>query len=296
MAAPAERSPGGSYVVVFQTIPAGGEGAGLRIPQPGELPESRTRAEWRDWIVAMLKAAGLRVTKHSGPDGRLYAVVDAPPSRLASEAERIGLRVKTRKGGGGGGQEEAAAFGRAYPWAGQYEAFAADKVRDCPNFYAMQHGHSEVWPDETNERGTRAIFDFRSKDRAQLISSIMETEHHMGGAGLDFELFVYHAVVQQVFPLHGAGRHLLRKSWGNMRLVCTLGGGARRGSGRQSCCSGCALSAWNQPLDDVRDYFGEKIAFCKLPRPRPRPPACGRAAPALLACQRPAGWLPTFTL
>ena len=273
------RTPGGSYVIVFD---GGGDAAvACRIPQPGDLPESRTRAEWRDWIVAMLKAAGLRVSKHAGPDGRLYAVVDAPPSRLASEAERVGLRVKTRKGGGGGGQEEAAAFGRAYPWAGQYEPFAADKVRDCPNFYAMQHGHSEAWPDETNERGTRAVFDFRSKDRAQLISSIMETEHHMGGAGLDFELFLYHAVVQQVFPLHGAGRHLLRKSWGNMRQACTLGGsGARRGAGRRSCCSGCAQSAWNQPLDDVRDYFGEKIAFCKLP---PRP--------ACLCHARQAAWL-----
>jgi hypothetical protein len=294
-AAPAGRSAGGSYVVVFRAH-GDEEGAETRIPQPGDLPDTRTRADWRGWIVALLQAAGLRVTKHAGPDGQLYALVDASPSRLAAEAERTRLRVKTRRGGGGGGQEEAAAFSRAYPWAGQYEVFAVDQVRRCPNFYAMQHGHSESWPDETNERSTLACFDFRSKDRAQLILSIMETEHYMGGAGLDFDLFKYHGVVDQVFPLHGAGRHLLHTSWGNMRLACTVGRGARRGLARRTCCRGCGLAGWNQPLDDVRDYFGEKIAFCELcahwsspspavrntaamQAPRPFPPASALPTP-----------------
>lgn len=260
MASP--RNRGGTYVVVFRT---GNDDVETYIPQPGELREtSRTRAEWREWIVGMLKGAGLRVSKHRGPDAQKYALVDAAPSRLAKEAQRIKLRMKTRKGGAGGSQEAGDEFSRSYPWAGQYEPFEVSNIWRHASFYATQRGLSETWPDETNESATRACFDFPCKDRAQLIHSIMETEHHMGGAGLDFDLFKYQGVVEQVFPLHGPGRHSLRKTWGNMRLVCTVPCGRQRRSRRQGqgrrC--GCGLSAWNQPLDDVRDYFGEKIALC----------------------------------
>ena len=253
--AAASRNRGGSYVVLFRSD---GHGVETRIPQPGDLRDTRTRTEWREWIVGMLKGAGLRVSKHAGPGGQKYALVDAAPSRLAKEAQRIKLRVKTRKDGAGSSQEDGGEFSRSYPWAGLYEPFEVNNVWKHANFYAMQRGHSETWPDESNESATQACFDFRSKDRAQLILSIMETEHHMGGAGLDFDLFKYHGVVEQVFPLHGPGRHSLRKNWGSMRLVCRL----QRRAARRSCGRGCGLAAWNQPLDDVRDYFGEKIALC----------------------------------
>ena len=256
------RNRGGTYVVVFGT---GHDDVETYIPQPGELREaSRTRAEWREWIVGMLKGAGLRVSKQRGPDAQKYALVDAPPSRLAKEAQRIKLRVKTRKGGTGGGQEEAEAFSRSYPWAAQYEPFEVNNVWKHASFYATQQGHSETWPDETNEQATLACFDFRSKDRAQLILSIMQTEHHMGGAGLDFDLFKLHGVVDQVFPLHGSGRPTLRRTWGNLRLVCTIPRGLPHRSARRLCGRECGMSAWNQPLDDVRDYFGETLALCAL--------------------------------
>ena len=85
MAAAPRRSPGGSFVVAFAADGAGAAAAELRIPQAAGLPASRTRADWRCWIVAVLRAAGLRVSQRAGPagDGRLYAVVDAPPARLA---------------------------------------------------------------------------------------------------------------------------------------------------------------------------------------------------------------------
>jgi hypothetical protein len=253
------RNRGGTYVVVFRT-----DKPDVRtcVPQTGELQNTRTRAEWVEWIVAMLKEAGLRVSKHEHSDGQKYALVGAAPSRLAKEAQRIKLRVKTGKGGTGD-PDVADEFRRSYPWAGQYEPFEVKNVQKYASFYAMQRGHSESWPGpEANESAAQAVFDFGSKDRAQLIHSIMETEHHMGGAGLDFDLFKHHGVVEQVFPLHGSGRHPLRKSWGNMRLICTNPCGLQRRSRRRTCGCGCGPSAWNQPLDDVRDYFGEKIAFC----------------------------------
>eukprot|EP00004_Rigifila_ramosa_P007079 TRINITY_DN179_c0_g1_i1.p1 TRINITY_DN179_c0_g1~~TRINITY_DN179_c0_g1_i1.p1 ORF type:complete len:754 (+),score=213.52 TRINITY_DN179_c0_g1_i1:323-2263(+) len=78
---------------------------------------------------------------------------------------------------------------------------------------------------------------FRSAIRSLLVLSIMETPMKRGGAGLHVGRLLQHKKVKAAFPAHNNDeRRLLLKTW--------------------------AREWWKvQPMEDIRNYFGEKIAL-----------------------------------
>jgi len=88
-------------------------------------------------------------------------------------------------------------------------------------------------------------FFFRSKEQTMIVQSVMEQRPGLtegsGGAGLNLDALMKKNVLLQVFPLHGPLRVQLLEEWANYHLMWT--------------------QFHKQPIDLVRDYFGEKIAI-----------------------------------
>ena len=80
---------------------------------------------------------------------------------------------------------------------------------------------------------------FRGVDRLKLLYSIMAAKSYEGGCHLDIYKMIKDKCLLGFFPLHDQVELLtLQEKW--LRL--------------------CQLP-WNQPVDDIKDYFGEKIGL-----------------------------------
>ena len=83
---------------------------------------------------------------------------------------------------------------------------------------------------------------FRSSKRQEVIFSIMQAKHNEGGAELDVLMLVHRNAVLQFFPLHNETYvNDLRERWA----------GTKRDKWK----------IWDQPLKEIRDYFGEYVAL-----------------------------------
>jgi hypothetical protein len=88
----------------------------------------------------------------------------------------------------------------------------------------------KVWPNGTN---------FRGVDRLKLIQSILMARKYEGGCFLDVYKLIKTKCMIGYFPLHDyVELRTLEEKW--LRF--------------------CQLP-WNQPMDDIKDYFGEKVAL-----------------------------------
>ena len=80
---------------------------------------------------------------------------------------------------------------------------------------------------------------FRGVDRLKLMYSILVSKPSEGGSDLDIYRLIKEKAVLGFYPLHDhVELKTLEEKW--LRL--------------------CALP-WNQPIEDIKDYFGEKIAL-----------------------------------
>jgi len=77
---------------------------------------------------------------------------------------------------------------------------------------------------------------FRSSVRQNIILQVIQGSRSKGGADIDLKKLLKEEIISQMFPLHDLNRrNLLLKKW--------------------------VRSVKSQPLDDIRDYFGEAIGF-----------------------------------
>jgi len=83
---------------------------------------------------------------------------------------------------------------------------------------------------------------FSSGERQRIVVSLMESSAEDGGAELDFEQLEEDGIVTRHTPLHnGPEFELLRRQWASPAIIKQLN--------------------VSQPIDLIRDYYGEKLAF-----------------------------------
>eukprot|EP01119_Soliformovum_irregulare_P016980 TRINITY_DN49_c0_g2_i1.p1 TRINITY_DN49_c0_g2~~TRINITY_DN49_c0_g2_i1.p1 ORF type:complete len:776 (+),score=246.23 TRINITY_DN49_c0_g2_i1:64-2391(+) len=81
---------------------------------------------------------------------------------------------------------------------------------------------------------------YRFNQRMQLVRSILETSQDevLPGAGLDMKRLVNEGAIAKFYPLHDESKKQLFREWANLKAVFKF-----------------------QPLDRIRDYFGEEVAL-----------------------------------
>ena len=215
------------------------------------LTKIEERKAARGETLDKLKYVGLRVVKQKSRDGkRMFVKLTAPQSRLEQEAERLEIDMKLSSSGRKEGKNETVA----------YEAFTranrrmfARKPATC---ISASGGLSEA---QVMVRGVRL---FSALERQRLIFSIIEAAAdpslppEMQGAELDPDALVSQRVFTTFFPLHSTERDELYTEWADIKGLrvwpCTGRGGTKRRLFPD-------IGLLQQPLDDVRDYFGEKV-------------------------------------
>jgi len=119
---------------------------------------------------------------------------------------------------------------------------ADGEVRHCYAAFDM------VRRDEFIGRDQEGSFSFRSKPRIQLVWSLLTAdwapEIEKCGAGLFPGRLIKRGVVKHVFCKHGPSLPTLGETWARFGLI-----------------GDCGRGFLYQPIDSVRDYFGEKIAM-----------------------------------
>ena len=240
------------------------------------LTKIEERKAARGETLDKLKYVGLRVVKQKSRDGkRMFVKLTAPQSRLEQEAERLEIDMKLSSSGRKEGKNETVA----------YEAFTranrrmfARKPATC---ISASGGLSEA---QVMVRGVRL---FSALERQRLIFSIIEAAAdpslppEMQGAELDPDALVSQRVFTTFFPLHSTERDELYTEWADIKGLrvwpCTGRGGTKRRLFPD-------IGLLQQPLDDVRDYFGEKVR--EGPREGGRGGGGAVPAPLLLARAR----------
>ena len=211
------------------TDEAGGErleaGNDQRAHDKAEEAEKLKRE--RTDVLLALKRVGLRVVKHRTRDNKkMLLKITAPLALLEEEAERTKIEMRLK-------------------------AEFNDPDRPDVSTYA---DYEIVRKHEFALKGGRL---FASLERQRLVYSKMEAALDQGGAELDIDRLIAEKAFANCFPLHSAERDELLTEWcsvlGFRIWPCTKDGKRRR--------LWPDLGLMQQPIEDVRDYFGEKIAF-----------------------------------
>eukprot|EP01038_Epipyxis_sp_PR26KG_P012812 gene12812-17175_t len=201
-------------------------------------------------IVSLLQNAKLQCKLfYSCQRDEIYVKIRADPARLKSEAQRTNyrllldpekLRAKAAYGKKvGGGSKE-------WKWK---PIIITDHYRQC-SFKPFDHIYAEYTP-EVDVDGDDlyqqypALNDrkhiFRNVDRIKLIISIIEAKTNVTppGAGLNIRELVVNKVLLAAFPLQDYDQlDQLQKRWLKIHAP-----------------------PWKQPVDEIRNYFGERIGF-----------------------------------
>eukprot|EP01050_Picozoa_sp_SAG11_P011258 SAG11_NODE_1180_length_5595_cov_5.933224_4_plen_323_part_00 len=215
------------------------------------------------------------------------ADMPAQKAAAAAEIEASNLQTVAQRAARDAGEARA----RGDRDAAAKEAIAARAERDAASSNAaaqvVAKAAAETAVGETQQRLAaeqrfKGLFDFAScsAQKAKLLLSIMESPKESGGAGINFEEFGPEGseILSDFFPLHGESElQLLRHRWAKWSLMFHDSFGSRKqlldidGSPMHDPSTNppkplleVLPCRWNQPLDEIRDYFGVKIAFCEL--------------------------------
>ena len=175
----------------------------------------------------------------------VYVKVRCPPSRLKEEASRINykllldrnrLRVKAQSG-------KKSDNGQNYIWKpiSITDEFKISSITPYEYIYGSFINTAEFATLYSQYDIGHRKYPFRAVDRIKLMMSIFQNRisDEIPGAGLNMGKMVAKAVTIGQFPIHNfEDLNILQKRW----LVLWQW-------------------PWNQPLDSIRDYFGEKIGF-----------------------------------
>jgi hypothetical protein len=103
-------------------------------------------------------------------------------------------------------------------------------------------------------------FEFRSRLKAEIVQQAIEAPEFLGGAGINLESAVASGDVYQFYILHGHALQSLREHWCQLQRAF--------GRGRLSELPYDDRTGWlspiEQPIEKLREYFGEKIALYLL--------------------------------
>ena len=101
-------------------------------------------------------------------------------------------------------------------------------------------------------------FEFRSRLKAEIVQQAIEAPEFLGGAGINLEAAASSGDIRQFFILHIHSLQYLRDHWAQLQRAF--------GRGRLSELPYDDRSGWinptEQPIEKLREYFGEKIALC----------------------------------
>jgi hypothetical protein len=175
----------------------------------------------------------------------VYVKVRCPPSRLRAEASRINykllldknrLRVRARTG-------KKVEGGQAYIWRpiNITDEFNTSPFSPYDYIFGPYINTAELAPLYAQYTVGDKAYPFQQLDRIKLILSIFErrVSDEVPGAGLNMAKMIAKSVTLGQFPVHNYDDlNRLQRKW----LVLWQW-------------------PWNQPLDLIKDYFGQRIGF-----------------------------------
>jgi len=196
--------------------------------EAGQLKYMR---EKREKCLRSMMASGLTLKRlpASNDDEKTFILVGAPKERFLLEADRIdmekkyatSMRVKTETG-----------------WVDEeeilYREFEMDKSEDFL-WHADYHAFfkNAMWM--AGKENIRGIFS--TTERQRMISRILSDPYNLGGCFIDMETSTkVEKIFEQYFNMH-------HQTWLQLLNEVWINGGV------------------SPPIDTVRDYFGEKVAF-----------------------------------
>mmetsp|Transcript_13981 Transcript_13981/g.20923 ORF Transcript_13981/g.20923 Transcript_13981/m.20923 type:complete len:715 (-) Transcript_13981:269-2413(-) len=176
---------------------------------------------------------------YSAQADEVYMKVRAPLHRLEKEADRIDMKLKLDS-------DTLRALCKAGRCRGQEELWGPVDIPDtCVETdldpYDYMYARYCYKRDDMSglylQRDSKS--PFRGVDRLKLLYSIMVAKSYEGGCNVDIYKLIKDKCLLGFFPLHDhVELRTLEEKW--LRF--------------------CALP-WNQPVDDIKDYFGEKIGL-----------------------------------
>ncbi|CAM9354412.1 unnamed protein product, partial [Ectocarpus fasciculatus] len=187
-------------------------------------------------ILAELAGGGLETKLfYSVQADEVYCKIRAPLVRLMKEADRVNLKLALNADN----LRSLCKTGRRDKWDAVDIPDKSEETEIDPYDYIYARYEYDradvatlykVWPNGTV---------FRGCDRLKLIQSILMARKYEGGCFLDVYKLIKQKCLLAYFPLHDyVELRTLEEKW--LRF--------------------CQLP-WNQPVDDVKDYFGEKIGL-----------------------------------
>jgi hypothetical protein len=187
-------------------------------------------------LLAELGSGGLETKLfYSVQADEVYCKIRAPLTRLMKEADRINLKLPLNPDN----LRSLCETGRRDKWDAISIPDKSEETEIAPYDYIYARYEYarpdvaalyKVWP-------TGNVF--RGCDRLKLIQSILTARKYEGGSFLDVYKLIKQKCLLAYFPLHDyVELRGLEEKW--LRL--------------------CQLP-WNQPCDDVKDYYGEKIGL-----------------------------------
>ncbi|ETK85223.1 hypothetical protein L915_09887 [Phytophthora nicotianae] len=178
-------------------------------------------------IVSRIRRTGLHVKRLLSLDGKQSLLkVRAPQRVLELGAERLRLRKQRR-------------FDKVW------------MVFSCE----LRSSFADFDP-------VRKCVNFLDSEKQSIVHALLTASEADGGAGLNESCPVAARYVVQMYPLHKQDLTLLKTRWVTFWKTSLLSSKHQHDQAPQSK-SRCAVvrSVLQQPLDDVAQYFGERVAF-----------------------------------